>query len=530
MNGNGDEPLAAQRCPYNAEQTGTGPLVSRRTVLLGAATVAASPLLRPARALASRPATSATVAAPRKAAAARSCWSHAGGDARGSDIAVAVGRSKQGRFGLMFPHLKPFAPPDDLLSTLASQMVDPRQPMDDVSLSSDGDNRDIPSGYVYFGQFLDHDITRDTTPLTDQRQDPRALRNFDTPQLDLGSVYGRGPAQDPQLYEAGRPGVLLLVRNDGVTDLPRAADGTAFVGDPRNDENLIVCQLQIAFIRLHNSFMAAGLRFADAQRLTRWHYQWVVVNDFLPRMVGADVVQRLLVRGRGGQLKSAGTHYRPANRKRPMMPVEFSVAAYRFGHSMIRAEYEMHESRTFTLFGDPNGFDLMGSRPLRPDLRADWNYFFELPGFEAPDDRNFSRMIDTQVSLPLASLPATVVTPGPGAITALPERNLLRGKRLGLSSGQDVAAALGVTPLSNDVLGLTDPRWGGGAPLWFYILKESELLGGRRLGPVGGSIVAEVLLGLLTADSTSYFNARTPWAPAGLDFAMGDLLRLAGVA
>lgn len=89
---------------------------------------------------------------------------------------------------------------------------------------------------------------------------------------------------------------------------------------------------------------------------------------------------------------------------------------------------------------------------------------------------------------------------------------------------------MGVAPLANDILGLADPRWMGQAPLWFYVLKESELLGGQRLGPVGGRIVAEVLLGLLTVDSTSYFNAAIPWAPAGLSFAMGDLLRLAGAA
>lgn len=219
--------------------------------------------------------------------------------------------------------------------------------------------------------------------------------------------------------------------------------------------------------------------------------------------------------------------YRPGNRLRPMMPLEYSVAAYRYGHSMIRAEYEMHEGNTMPLFG-PQGSDLRGSRPLPAEAWADWNYFFELPNIEQPDDRNMTRMIDTKLSLPLANLPPSVVAHIDGAILALAERNLLRGKRLGLPAGQDVASAMGVAPIPNERLGLTDPRWGGKAPLWFYVLKEAELGGGCRLGPVGGRIVAEVILGLLARDLTSYFNAPVPWSPATTPFAMGDLLVMAG--
>jgi hypothetical protein len=159
---------------------------------------------------------------------------------------------------------------------------------------------------------------------------------------------------------------------------------------------------------------------------------------------------------------------------------------------------------------------------------VDWNYFFEIPGTNTPDDRNMARLIGTKLSLPLSTLPPSVVAPVEGAITALAERNLLRGKRLGLPTGQDVAKAMGIKALSNAELGLADPRWGGKAPLWFYILKESELRGGRALGPVGGRIVAEVILGLLAFDKTSYLNARTPFIPAKPGMRMGDLLVLAG--
>src|SRR3712207_4780300 len=138
-------------------------------------------------------------------------------------------------------------------------------------------------------------------------------------------------------------------------------------------------------------------------------------------------------------------------------------------------------------------------------------------------DLNRSRKIDTQWSLPLSRLPSTVVAPTTGAIIALAERNLLRGKRLGLPAGQDVAKAMGVTPLSNAELGLPEPGWQGKAPLWFYVLKEAELLGGDRLGPVGGTIVAEVILGLLAADPTSYFNANPSFDP-GAGYGMGTFL------
>ena len=466
-------------------------------------------------------------------------WSHAVGNPRGSDIAKVLGRTKEGRFGLMFKDLPAFSPSDDLLIQLANDMVDPRAPLKDVSDPTDGrENYAMPAGYTYFGQFVDHDITRDTTPLSDQKADPRALTNFDTSQFDLGSVYGKGPVLSPELYDPAKRGAMRVTDmgymwDQGgeaeMYDLPRQADGTAIIGDPRNDENLIVSQLQVAYLRLHNKFIDDGLTFAQAQAQVRFHHQYVVVNDFLPRLVGQDLVTSLLDIKPNGNAKSRGTFYKPGNPLRPMMPIEYSVAAYRFGHSMIRGEYEVHDQLTLPIFGQ-EGHDLRGSRPFPPDLRIDWNYFFELPGVQPPDDRNMARLIDTQLSMPLAFLPPTVVAPAADAITALAARNLLRGKMLGLPSGQDVAKKMKITPLTNDELGLTDARWGGAAPLWFYILKESELLGGAQLGPVGGRIIAEVILGLLTLRGSTYFNAKSGFKPAIANFKMGDLLQLAGAA
>jgi hypothetical protein len=472
-------------------------------------------------------------------------WKHAVGDPRGSDVVATLGRSREARFGTMFKDLNAFAPDDKLLSDLAKTMVEARDVADDIV--DDGlDNLSMPSGFIYLGQFIDHDMTRDTTPLSQQSADPHGLTNYDTPRFDLGSVYGGGPTTAPQLYESDGKHLKLVTNANGVSDLPRDANGVAFIGDPRNDENLIISQLQQAFILLHNHFLDTDAKgdFATAQQLTRWHFQWVIVHDFLPHVVGQELLDSMVTTN-GPKVRATTLFYKPANPLKPMMPIEYSAAAYRWGHSGIRAEYEMHQTAlspspsVLPIFnGDPdpvNSRDLRGSRPLYQDATVDWNYFFEIPGVDPPDDRNYARSIDTQVARPLQQLPDSVVTHTSDAVLALAERNLLRGKRLGLPSGQDVAARMKKAlpslpaPLTNADLGLTDPAWEGKAPLWFYCLKEAELWGGQQLGPVGGRLVAEVVLGLLMSDQTSYWNATTAFTPVGgPGFRMGDLLLLAG--
>ena len=461
-------------------------------------------------------------------------WGHAVGDPRGSDIVITTGRGAEARFGLMFKQLPAYAPPDGLLLDLADGMRDPRVPGTDPSTVDEFDNPDVPAGFTFLGQFIDHDMTLDTTPLTQQQADPKGLVNFDTPRFDLGSVYGRGPALDKQLYESDGKRLRLVQNENGVLDVPRDSSYNAFLGDGRDDENHIILQLQMAIIRLLNTLLAEGNSFADAQRLTRWRFQWVIVNDYLPHIVGTETLGRLLKPTSKG-LAFAGTLYKPKNPNRPMMPLEYSVAAFRFGHTMIRPEYEMHDGSIVQIFGTA-GQDLRGTCPMRADVEADWNYFFEIPGMEPPDDRNMSRKMDTLLSLPLFTLPTSVVPEdsGPGAIPrigSLAARNLLRGKRLGLPAGQDIATAMGAkVVLSNADLGVTGSGWGKKAPLWYYVLKEAELLhDGLHLGEVGGRIVAEVILGLLFADKSSYLNAAPSWRPGPGDWRMGNLLQRAGV-
>ena len=453
-------------------------------------------------------------------------------------------RLAEGRFGTMFKRLPAFAPRDDLLDGLARTMVEPDT--SDVHLAT---GPHLFAGFTFIGQFIDHDITLDNTPLELQQADPDATVNFRNPRYDLDSVYGRGPAQEPQFYDpADRDKLLVVPENaNGVEDMARDGNGKAIIPEPRNDENLIIVQLHKAVAKFHNRIVdyarLQGIRrewvFETARRLTRWHYQWAVTHDFLPRFVGDGLV------GPNGTVykEVAGkppvinlSYYRPTNRDgRPFMPVEFAVAAYRFGHSLIRPFYVINDTGIVDVFGPDGGRNLNGGRPIPSGLVIEWKNILPVdPNFPARKPRK----IDTKLSLPLTSLPGSVVPP-PDPTVNLAVRNTLRGKHVGLPSGQQIAKAMRAPALSNATLGLSsDPGWGGEAPLWFYILKEAELSpnNGERLGAVGGRIMAEVLVGLLQRDPNSYLYLDAAWkpappiAPATGQFTFVDLLKYAGAA
>jgi Animal haem peroxidase len=459
-------------------------------------------------------------------------------------------RLAEGRFGTMFKRLPAFAPRDDLLDGLARTMVEDQTVPDDNHLNT---SPRLFAGFTFIGQFIDHDITFDNTPLALQQADPDATVNFRTPRYDLDSIYGRGPVDEPQFYDPADRDKLLVTPNvNGVEDLPRDSNGRAIIPEARNDENLIIVQLHKAVAKFHNRIVdyarAQGMRpewvFETARRLARWHYQWAVIHDFLPRFVGDGLV------GPNGTVykEVAGkppvttlNYYRPTNREgRPFMPVEFAVAAYRFGHSIIRPFYVTSESTlqlrgVVPVFGEEGGFNLNGGRPIPSDLVMEWKNILPVdPSFPARKPRK----IDTKLSLPLTSLPGSVVPP-PDPTVHLAVRNTLRGKHVGLPSGQQVARAMRVNVLSNATLGLSnDPGWGGEAPLWFYILKEAELppYNGEQLGPVGGRIMAETLVGLLQRDPNSYLYLDAAWKPAPPiapttgQFGFVELLKYAGAA
>ena len=459
---------------------------------------------------------------------------HGSFEQRGQN-APARNREVEGRFGFMFKHLQPFSPPDELLLALAEEM---RQPPFDPANPAAFDNPNIPAGYTFFGQFVDHDITADRESELDKEQDPEGLKNFRTPIYDLDSVYAGGPEQNPQCYDGPK---MRLDFHDGIEDLLRRADGTADIGDPRNEENAIIHQLQLAMIKFHNACVdhlasqgtPQNELLPKAQSLAQRYYQWAVLTDFIPRICGQAAVDAVLKKPSGNApIRADLRFYKP--KKTPYMPLEFSVAAYRFGHSQIRGGYLLRDPGVGAAFfqPEPGQANLNGFRPLLPALKLDWQKFFDIPGSQTTPQR--SQRIDSKLTGPLFQLPFGAE---PKSLAA---RNLLRGKVLKLPSGQAVAEAMGFKPLSNAELGFGsqgDPGWGGQAPLWYYILKEAELQHqGTQLGDVGGRIVAETLVGLLVENRNSFFRLDPNFQPAPPmasqpgRFTIGDMLKFAGAA
>ena len=456
-------------------------------------------------------------------------------------------------FGRMFSGLPPFAAANDGVRAALSELGAPGGLLDandnlakgpvllitDASLSAN--NRNNPShtaGTTFLGQFIDHDITFDTTSPMGVPTDPATSPNARTPSLDLDSVYGAGPTASPQLYDPGDADKLRLESGGLFEDVPRDGTRTAIVADPRNDENLIIAGLHCAFISFHNNVVDAlradgvtGSVFAHARQLTTWHYHWIVLHEFLPLIVGQPLVDDILRKGR--------RFYRPRFGE-GFIPVEFQAAAYRFGHSMVRPSYRAN------LMGDGGGpffglvFDAAADGQTDPiDLRGGaraerrfigWQTFFDFGDGEVKPNKR----IDTRISTPLFNLPLGAIASHDGP-QSLAQRNLLRQLTWSLPSGQELAKRMGLDRLgANDLRELRPFGLEKSTPPWYYVLKEAEVQAdGLRLGDVGGRIVAEVLIGLMQTDPASYLVRNTRWAPtltsAGAAFRMKDFLTFAGV-
>ncbi len=360
--------------------------------------------------------------------------------------------------------------------------------MDESGAASCVQDGNVPAGFTFFAQFIDHDITLDPVSRLDRPADPSSLRNFRSPNLDLDCVYGGGPDVTPYLYRSD--GKLVIQRRrerrDGpwFDDLPRMGrTNVAIIGDPRNDENLFVSQLQLAFLKFHNRVLddLPNGDFERARDTVVHYYHRAIVEDLLPRILDgrqlADICHNGL-RYYAGALKT----------EHPCMPVEFSVAAYRFGHSQVRDRYHVNDRHLDVDLFDQGGF-------MRPRTYVDWRYMFEFDGERAPQ---YARRIDTRLPAALMNLPARVAA-NP---SSLAQRNLLRGRVFRLPSGQSVArrmAADGVIDVG-EVLEPDEATRRSGmkdTPLWYYVLQEAGESGGDRLGPVGSRIVGEVLVGLI---------------------------------
>jgi hypothetical protein len=448
---------------------------------------------------------------------------------RGGEPATRATAAGPGKFGMMFPGLEPFRPSAESLAALAETMIEGQG-----GTSSDNDR--LPAGFTFLGQFVDHDLTFDPTTLSEAVIDPEALNNYRTPALDLDHLYGRGPEVDPQFY-VGRPGREVFALGDTTgspslaMDLPRNPyNSRAIIPDPRNDENLIIAQLHVLFLYFHNAVIraldenripGAGSNrplFEQAREIVRAHYREIVMDEFLPAIVDSQVLEQ--VRRRGS----------PIFRGRGVfMPLEFSAAAYPFGHSLISETYETKFRPTVaavplgTMFLHAAGAGPAPLVPIPTDSVVDWRRFFDLG---TGDPVSSSRTIDPYLARTLGTLPR---------VDNLALANLRRGAMVGLPSGQDVARYYGQTPLSPDRI-----RQSGGdgaaaaqynlhnrTPLWYYILKEAELeTGGRTLGYVGSRIVAETFVALqgeAGCSSRSNGAGRITEGP----FRMADLVRFA---
>jgi heme peroxidase len=435
------------------------------------------------------------------------------------DICLAPGRTidaplvEGGRYGRMFADLPAASFDDDRLLALgmAGGVCD--------GGSCDTESR-VEAGQPFFGQYLAHDITADRSPLRTQIE-IESLRNIRSPRANLEVLYGGGPVGSPYLFDQADPAKLLLAV--GGRDLPRNQQGIALIGDPRNDVHAFMTGLQLALIRAHNQLVdrlredgvSESDLFDDARRALVWHYQWVILHDFLPTLVGGELTTSVLNDG--------PRFYRPVGE--PFVPVEFADAAYRYGHSQIKADYQLQAGRRrFPVFPDLAGF-----RPLAPEHSVDWRLLFDVPG-QLPAQR--AKPIDGQLPASLLRLPESITgTVDIEAYRSLAARDLQRGEGTGLPSGEAVARAVGAKPLTRLELALGD--WQDETPLWLYIQREATIQSeGDRLGEVGGRIVAEVLIGIIRKDPESYLSSNPAWQPtlpshqAGT-FKIRDLLILA---
>ena len=382
---------------------------------------------------------------------------------------------------------------------------------------------EVAAGWPMFGQLIAHDITADRSPLVHRAAGERT-ENFRSPRANLECIYGDGPVGSPFLYRRDDPAKLLLGLNDAGEegDLPRNREGIALIGDPRNDVHIFVSQLHLAGLRLHNcvvdhlrgtAAVPESAIFEEARRIVSWLHQWVIINDYLPRLVGPELV---------GEIETEGPrHYRPGPASR--IPLEFADAAFRYGHSQVREEFELNpRSGRLRLFPD-----LLGFRPVAAERTIDWDRLFDVPG-RPPAQR--AKLIDGKLVPSLIALPHAITGEVDiEAYRSLAGRDLQRGHAYGLPSGESVARAMGETPLSRDETALGPAGWSGDTPLWLYVLSEAEHRGdGERLGPVGGRIVAEVLIGIIDADPASYRSRQPDWTPPlparGERFELTDML------
>jgi len=481
----------------------------------------------------------------------------------------AVGKAEN--FGHMF-NLPAFRFSAQNAADLVASELNPSPDPAGVDRGTPDDSTTLPSEYTYLGQFADHDLDFDPTPQPSAPTDPTRIANGRTFRFDLDSIFGNGPTGSPQLYAEDHKHLLiqgtLAAPNadgfptvvdgnaNGVLDYSRNSDGSANVAEPRNDENKILSQIGTAFITFYNDFVDAGYGYIRARTLTVEYWQEIVLRDLLPAYVGQATIDRYL---HGSE---ASTPNFPHN---TYTPIEFSVGAYRFGHSLVREDYHInddlcnggdvdHNVAIFDLSAFQTG-DLSGgaqlpgpercpstSAPADPAVAGDqiqWKYF--VPALNAdPNDPgiNFARRTQVTISPALFNLPASAIAGCPDQASPvcngsgnLLSRDYARGEEYGLPSGQAVARALSCPIIPARSINPTkDPIFDHATPLLYYVLAEAQQAN-QTLGCVGRAIVAQTFLRVLADDPASILNTKfrpdprlIVIDPSRRRFTFGDLL------
>ncbi|PYJ49680.1 MAG: hypothetical protein DME87_08765 [Verrucomicrobia bacterium] len=424
----------------------------------------------------------------------------------------------------------------------------------------------MPSGYVYFGQFIDHDITRDNRELDKAVPSVEEIHNFRTARLDLDSVYGKVPATVPCIYgedgERLKLGPTLPAKCvDGtpiawsLNDLPRTDKGVPVLIDPRNDENLIVAQLHVLFAKFHNRALELirnqpelspepPTSFLErTRRFVTWHYQWLVINDFLPLIAREAVLND--IKGPGSKPRLFERWYTPADAP-VSLPVEFTAAAFRFGHSTVRGEYDLNDciggvrsSKIIRMTKRGRGI----TTHLPANYVISWRKFL----YGLPAELNLAAEIDTFINEMLYDLPKQTeeafrfqsqlrvadFPPGAKMIPPLPETTLKRGSKMRLPSGEEFAKHFKYDVIDPALLFPEQKEFFESGlkkrtPLWYYLLREAVVepnseppiagLQLQKLGTIGSRIVAETLYQLLHADRQSIFHEGRGWKPPPFTF------------
>lgn len=455
-----------------------------------------------------------------------------------------IGNLVPNRFGRLFANLQPFRPSDKSLEDLGSAMVG--NSSDRVS--------NIPAGYTYLGQFVDHDITKDSMGGTDPR-DPSVIPTNElseliqerTPSLDLDCLYGSGETESIVSWDSNDLAKFLIgktvpdtqVKISLLNDLPRKLDGNnpskALIGDPRNDENLAVAQIHLAFLKFHNavvdvvrrrnfnSELDAIIVRNQAKEIVVLHYQSIVLHDFLKRFVDEGVYESIIT-------KNNPKFFKVIAAEMPFMPIEFSGAAYRW-HTLIRDSYNWNRvfnatnppfptgtlQLLFQFSGFQNkdqfvGFAKDNNKSITSSWIVDWTRLFDFTnrGIVKGEGFNLTEPIDTLMTQTLGHMNLAV-------------KNLVRGSRIGLPSAQDIASMLGITPLTPQELlqnskqekVLSDWEFHIKTPLWYYINREAEVLGGSSMfGPLASTIICETFHGLAKGSRRSILDPENKgWKP-----------------